>query len=51
LFGWLGAIPAIGVVVGVFEETSFKAAGAVNAISYIAWSLWLIAVGVALLLR
>ena len=51
LFGWLGIIPAIGVLAGVFEETGFKAAGAVNAISYILWSLWLVAFGIALLLR
>jgi len=49
-FGWLGILPAIGVLAGVFEETGFKAAGAVNAISYILWSLWLIAFGIALLL-
>jgi hypothetical protein len=51
LFGWLGIVPAIGVLVGVFEETGFKAAGLINAISYIMWSVWLIAFGVALLLR
>ncbi len=51
LVGWLGIIPALGVFIGVFEETGFKAAGAVNAISYILWSIWLIAFGVALLLR
>ena len=51
LVGWLGILPALGVFIGVFEETGFKAAGAVNAISYILWSLWLIAFGVALLLR
>ena len=50
LFGWLGIIPAIGVLMGVFEETGFKAAGAINAISYILWSIWLIAFGIALLL-
>jgi hypothetical protein len=50
LFGWLGIVPAIGVLVGVFEETGFKAAGVINAISYILWSVWLIAFGVALLL-
>ena len=49
-FGWLGLIPAIGVLFGVFEETGFKAAGAINAISYILWSVWLIAFGIALLL-
>jgi len=51
LIGWLGIIPAIGVLAGVFEEAGFKAAGAINAISYILWSLWLIAFGIVLLLR
>ena len=50
LFGWLGIIPAAGVLTGVFEETGFKAAGAINAISYILWSIWLVAFGIALLL-
>ena len=50
LFGWLGIIPAIGLLIGVFEETGFKPAGAINAISYILWSVWLIALGIALLL-
>jgi hypothetical protein len=50
LYGWLGIIPAIGVWTGVFEEAGFKAAGAVNAISYILWSIWLVAFGIALLL-
>jgi hypothetical protein len=50
LLGWLGIIPAIGVFAGVFEETGFKTAGAINAISYILWCLWLIAFGIALLL-
>jgi len=49
--GWLGFIPAIGIFVGVFEEGGFKAAGAINAISYILWSIWLIGVGVILFLR
>ena len=51
LFGWLGLLPALGVLTGVFEETGFKAAGAVNAMSYVLWSVWLMAFGVALLLR
>jgi uncharacterized protein DUF4386 len=49
LFGWLGILPAVGVFIGVFEETGFKAAGAINAISYLVWSLWLMAFGVAVL--
>src|SRR5215510_1802295 len=50
LLGWLGILPAIGVFVGVFEETGFKSASAINAISYLLWSVWLIAFGVAVLL-
>lgn len=50
LFGWLGIPPALGVLAGIFEQTGFKAAGAINAISYILWSVWLIAFGIALML-
>ena len=41
----------LGILVGLFEEAGFKPAGVINAISYILWSLWLIAFGIALLLR
>jgi hypothetical protein len=51
LWGWLGILPALGVLTGVFEETGFQAAGVINAISYLLWSLWLIAFGVSLLLQ
>jgi Domain of unknown function (DUF4386) len=44
--GWAGFIPAIGIFVGLFEEAGFKPAAAINAISYILWSLWLIVGGV-----
>src|SRR6185436_7318691 len=47
--GWSGLIPAIGIFIGLFEESGFKAAGAINAISYILWSIWLIVVGMAFL--
>lgn len=50
LFGWLGILPALGVLAGIFEEMGFKFAGAINAISYILWSVWLIAFGIALML-
>jgi hypothetical protein len=49
--GWAGLIPAIGIFIGLFEEGGFKAAGAINAISYVLWSVWLIVVGVVLLLQ
>ena len=49
--GWIGFLPALGIFMGLFEEAGFKAAGAINAISYILWSLWLIIVGIILLLN
>lgn len=49
--GWFGFLPAIGIFMGIFEEGGFRAAGAINAISYILWSIWLIGVGVVLLFR
>ena len=51
IWGWLGILPALGILMGVFEETGFQMAGLINAISYILWSLWLIAFGVTLLLH
>ena len=48
-FGWLGFIPALGIFLGVFEPAGWKPAGAINAIAYILWSLWLIDLGVILL--
>jgi hypothetical protein len=35
--------------VGGFEESGWKLAGAVTPVTYIAWSIWLVAVGIALL--
>ncbi len=51
LIGWLGIIPAVGILAGVLEEAGFKTAGAINAISYILWSVWLVSFGIVLLLR
>jgi hypothetical protein len=31
LYGWLGIIPSIGILIGVFEETGLKQAGLINA--------------------
>ena len=49
--GWAGFISAIGIFIGLFEEARFKAAAAINAISYILWSIWSLSVGVAFLLH
>ena len=35
--------------VGGFERSGWKLAGAVTPVAYIAWSIWLLALGVALL--
>jgi len=43
--GWVGLVPALGIACGLLEETGFSAAGAINALSYIVWSLWLIVIG------
>ncbi len=55
LFGrWLGGagiILALGVATGLLEPAGVEWAGAINAISYLAWALWLIVVGVVLLVR
>jgi hypothetical protein len=50
---WLavvGLASTIGIWSGLLESAGFKAAGAINAISYIVWSLWLIALGIGLIL-
>lgn len=47
--GWMGAVSAIGILVGMIEPVGVDAAGDVNAIAYIVWSVWLIATGIAVL--
>ncbi|NTU79060.1 MAG: DUF4386 domain-containing protein [Chloroflexales bacterium] len=55
LFGrWLGVsgmVLALGVATGLLEPAGVPAVGAINAISYLAWALWLVIVGAVLLLR
>jgi hypothetical protein len=55
LFGrWLGLsgmLLALGVAAGLLEPTGLPLVGAINAISYLAWALWLMVVGVLLLIR
>ena len=49
-FGWLGMVCAAGILVGMLEPAGFKRAGMINAIAYIFWSLWLVALGVIILI-
>jgi hypothetical protein len=50
VLGWLGLLPALGVLAGVLEEVGVKPAAVINAISYLLWSVWVMALGVAVLL-
>lgn len=48
--GWIGFLPGLGILVGLLEEAGVKQAGAINAVSFVLWSLWLVAVGALMLL-
>jgi hypothetical protein len=50
LIAVLGIIAAVGILAGLLEPAGWKPAGAINAISYIIWSLWLILSGLILIL-
>ena len=49
--GWSGMVLAIGVATGLLEPAGWELAGIINALSYLAWALWLIVVGLVLLIR
>ncbi len=44
-----GIVSAIGILAGLLEPAGWKPAGMVNALSYLAWSLWLILTGLTFL--
>jgi hypothetical protein len=46
--GWLGLIASVAILVGLLEPAGVAVAGTVNALGYIAWSVWLITAGVSL---
>lgn len=48
---WPGIVAAVGIVAGVLEPAGWEAAGLINALAYIIWSLWLVTMGVVLLRR
>jgi Domain of unknown function (DUF4386) len=48
-WGWLGLVAAVGILAGLLEPAGIAAAGTMNALSYILWSLWLVGTGIALL--
>ena len=49
--GLSGAGLAIGIGAGLLEPAGLELAGTVNAISYLAWALWLIVLGAVLVAR
>jgi hypothetical protein len=49
LLGIIGIVAALGILAGLAEPLGWKPAGAINAASYILWSLWLIISGIVLL--
>jgi hypothetical protein len=46
---WMGIVAAFGIAIGLLEPLGLNVAGMINALSYMLWSLWLIAVGISLL--
>lgn len=50
LVGVFGIIAAVGILAGLLEPAGWKPAGMINAMSYIVWSLWLVAAGLTLVL-
>jgi hypothetical protein len=55
LFGrWLGlsgVVLALGVAAGLLEPAGLELAGTINALSYLAWAVWLIVVGAVVIVR
>jgi hypothetical protein len=49
--GMAGVVLAVGIAAGLLEPAGWAAAGAINAMSYLAWSAWLMVLGVILLVR
>jgi len=51
---WLGVSGmalAVGVATGLLEPAGWELAGTINALSYLAWALWLVVVGIVLVVR
>jgi len=49
VMGAFGIVSAVAILAGLLEPAGWKPAGAINAIGYIVWSLWLIAAGIFLI--
>jgi len=51
VLGLSGMVLAGGIACGLLEPAGVPLAGTINAVSYIVWAVWLVAVGARLLLR
>ncbi|WEK06110.1 MAG: DUF4386 family protein [Candidatus Devosia phytovorans] len=49
IIAWTGVLLALGIAAGMAEPFGFAAAGAINAIAYTVWALWLVVLGVVVL--
>ncbi len=49
--GFAGIALAIGIGLGVFEQAGWDLGGAINAICYLLWAVWLVVFGGSLLVR
>ncbi|MEN4042606.1 MAG: DUF4386 domain-containing protein [Anaerolineaceae bacterium] len=49
--GWVGILASLGIIVGLLEPAGATWAGAVNAMAYVFWALWLLLSGILLLIR
>ena len=49
--GWSGMLLALGIAVGLLEPAGLELAGTINALSYLAWAIWLMVVGVVMIVR
>ena len=45
-----GLVPAAAILVGLLEPAGWRPAGPITAIGYLAWSVWMTALGIALVL-
>ena len=49
--GFVVALLGLGIAAGLLEPAGWALGGTINALSYLAWAVWLIAVGVLVLAR
>jgi hypothetical protein len=49
--GVAGGVLAVGIAAGLAEPAGWQLGGTINSLSYLAWAVWLMAVGVTLLLQ